>query len=362
MGFAPDLVIIKGNTNQSVCFKSTSLSGDNTLKLPSQAVAYSDAIQSLDSDGFTIGTHASVNTDAVIYYWMAFKEAAGNFLESSYTGDAVDGRSITGVGFQPQYIFIKGNDNLQAAWRDNAESGDTSYAYQAELYGTNLIQSLDTDGFTLGDSAYVNNNGKTFYYAAFRSETGIFTTGTYTGNGSDDRSITGIGFQPTIVFVKKRPGGTEAIAVARTSSLPSGESLYLGTDAVNLTNAIQTLESDGFQVGTAAEVNTNGVVYHYAAWKATSSGGTTTSTSTSTSTSTTTSTSTSTTSTSTSTTSTSTSTTSTSTSTTSTSTSTSTTSTSTSTTSTSTSSSTSTSTSTSTTTTLQYVFSVEEAT
>ena len=71
-------------------------------------------ISSLDSDGFTVGTDARVNSNGVAYHYVAWNETAGEFDVGIYTGDAVDNRSITGVGFQPEYVIIKDDTNKRA--------------------------------------------------------------------------------------------------------------------------------------------------------------------------------------------------------------------------------------------------------
>jgi hypothetical protein len=92
---------------------------------------------------------------------------------------------------------------------------------------------------------------------------GITKTGSYVGNGNDNRSITGVGFQPDFVMVM---GDVAAGAPAATSEMGSNKSKRLSGQQVLASNLIQNAsEADGFQIGSADEVNSNGLDYYYIA-------------------------------------------------------------------------------------------------
>jgi hypothetical protein len=87
------------------------------------------------------------------------------------------------------------------------------------------------------------------------------TAGTYVGNHNDSRSITGIGFEPLVVWVKR--AGTRA-SVWRPASLSGDASLSWSATALG-SDRIQALEPDGFEVGTDQDVNTNNQTYYHLA-------------------------------------------------------------------------------------------------
>ena len=89
-------------------------------------------------------------------------------------------------------------------------------------------------------------------------------TGTYTGNGADNRSITGIGFQPDIVFIW---GHADDISSEIGADVDNGYSKFVGTAVNYKQNAIQDMEADGFQLGTETSVNRDTTVYTYLAIK-----------------------------------------------------------------------------------------------
>jgi biotin operon repressor len=125
---------------------------------------------------------------------------------------------------------------------------------------TNHIQALQANGFQLGSNADVNESGTTFHYIAWATST-LVSTGSYTGNGSDSRNITGVGFQPLMAWIKRNDGQA---AVWRPSSLSGDSTLYWSSNGAT-SNRIQALQADGFQVGTQAQVNNRGSTYYYLA-------------------------------------------------------------------------------------------------
>jgi len=91
-----------------------------------------------------------------------------------------------------------------------------------------------------------------------------FNTVLWTGNGTDDRSITGVGFKPDWVWYKERSnvGDHTVHDVVRGA----GERLFpADTSAESLdANSLQAFETDGFQIGTNSDVNGN--TETYVAW------------------------------------------------------------------------------------------------
>ena len=89
-------------------------------------------------------------------------------------------------------------------------------------------------------------------------------TGTYTGNGVDDRAIT-IGFKPDLIIVK---ASTAQVGVLRTSSMTGDVSKPMAGATALGANLVQTLDPAGFTVGNATNVNTTGVAYTWVAFRA----------------------------------------------------------------------------------------------
>jgi hypothetical protein len=256
IGFQPDVVIIKAATNQAGVMRTSTMSGDRAKVLGSTGALLSNCIQSIGADGFTVGTDARVNAWGTAYYWVAMK-AGSDLAVGSYVGNGADNRSITGVGFQPIWVVTLG-DGSDSAFRPGPLPGDNSYLMTGSAASANLIQALQADGFQVGSDAAVNQSGTTFHYIAWATSPQV-NAGNYTGNHNDNRSITGAGFAPQMTWVKRT--GTRP-SVWRPASLSGDASLFWGATTLG-SDRIQALESDGFQVGTDQDVNTNGQVYYY---------------------------------------------------------------------------------------------------
>ena len=90
-------------------------------------------------------------------------------------------------------------------------------------------------------------------------------SGSYTGDGTDNRPITELNFTPDVVIVK---ADATQIAVIRTSD-DGRDAAKPMTGATGLTaNLIQSLDNRGFTLGTDPRVNGNGTEYYWIAFKA----------------------------------------------------------------------------------------------
>jgi hypothetical protein len=159
----------------------------------------------------------------------------------TWTGNGTSsGRSITGVGFQPDFVWGKARSvgyghGLYDAVRGTGKllvSNNTNQEATNFLYG--YLSSFDSDGFstTPGSSSNENWNQTNDTYVAWNwkangsgstntagsiistvsaNTTAGFSIVTYTGNGTIGATIGhGLGVVPSMLIVKQRTGGTEA--------------------------------------------------------------------------------------------------------------------------------------------------------
>ena len=170
VGFAPALVMLTDLTeNTSVRYRSTSVSGD-TLSL---STAHNpNEITSLDADGFTVDTGASVNTNTNTYHYFAVKPAA-NFAEGTYTGNGTDNRNLPAAAltFNPQLVQtrIGGGAAQFAVFKGASLAGDAALNYSNLASAANKIQSLTPAAgkFQVGTDNEVNANAFAYYWFAF---------------------------------------------------------------------------------------------------------------------------------------------------------------------------------------------------
>lgn len=263
LGCKPVVLMVKGSCEYAV-WRSATMEGDSTAQFAPRAANFAGGIKSLDADGFTVGTHATVNTPAIPYYWTAFADdGAGDMHIGSYIGDEVHGREINGLGLTPAIFWVKGENQVRSFWKTASIVGEpTMHFYVAADEPTDYIQALLADGFQVGSSTAINQIGITYHYVAFASLPGHIAEGIYIGNGLHGRLIAGLGLLPAMVWVKGT-GATDG--VFRPACMPDGTLIFRDLDPSG--NMIQALEADGFQLGTDSAVNADGVVYRWAAWR-----------------------------------------------------------------------------------------------
>ena len=115
-------------------------------------------------------------------------------------------------------------------------------------------------------------------YTTIDDPSAHFQTVLWTGNSTDNRSITNDGnsdLQPDWVWIKNRNSSQNHYAYDSTRGV-NVQLLPHDTPAEStVADRLQAFESDGFQVGASSEVNYNN--YTYVGWQWKANGGTTTS-------------------------------------------------------------------------------------
>lgn len=179
----------------------------------------------------------------------------------SYTGDGAATQAIAGVGFRPSLLMVwkethndynrlfKTDQDGLFAWFNNG-AGNTSQ------YLTDMIVSLDVDGFTVGDgTGFINvwnQNAVGYRFAAWGgSGSSNIKTGAYVGNGAATQAIVGVGFQPKLVIIMLDRDSLENDSCRPDTELvfdyfyDSGARAYLYNNA----DMIISFDADGFTVG-----------------------------------------------------------------------------------------------------------------
>jgi len=114
-----------------------------------------------------------------------------HFNTKLYTGDGATTLAVSGVGFQPDFTWIKNRSAADDHTLVDSVRGATNYLVSnesdAEVDDSTFVASLDSDGFTVGDDVVVNTS--TEDYASWNWKAGTTfdpaTAGTVTtGSGS----------------------------------------------------------------------------------------------------------------------------------------------------------------------------------
>ena len=155
------------------------------------------------------------------------------FNTITYTGDGSASRNITGVGFQPDWVWGKcRNVSVSHAIYDSVRGASNLInTNSSSAEGTNpALNAFVSDGFTVNSDSYFNGNSNTYVawnwkagtsFTNDASATGIGTidsTGSvntdagfsiisYTGNATTNAKVAhGLGVAPSMMIVKKRNG------------------------------------------------------------------------------------------------------------------------------------------------------------
>ena len=146
-----------------------------------------------------------------------------------YSGNSST-QSITGVGFQPDWLWLKSRSNAASHGLfdvlrviSGAEAILSSNTTAAENTGGAYISSFDTDGFTLNGNTSGNGSGHTYVGWNWKANgsgvlnevgdidstvsantTAGFSIVTYTGTGSASTVGHGLGVAPSMIIAKQR--------------------------------------------------------------------------------------------------------------------------------------------------------------
>ena len=164
---------------------------------------------------------------------MAIIDKPSDYFNTKlYTGTGSE-LAITGVGFQPDLSWFKTRSDANGHTLIDSVRGITkrlaSHNTQAEITQSDMLESFDSDGFTLGDDSnnYTNWSGKTWVAwnwkaggSASSNSNGSITSSvsantdagfsivSYTGNGTDGATV-GHGLtSPKLVLIKDRDNAT----------------------------------------------------------------------------------------------------------------------------------------------------------
>jgi hypothetical protein len=215
---------------------------------------------------------------------------AGNkFMDATlYTGNGST-QSVTGVGFQPDFVWIK--DRTSAEWHRlyDAVRGATKELYSnttnAEGTDANGLSAFNSNGFSVGTLNAVNKNTDAFVSWNWKANgagvtntagsitstvsantTSGFSVVTYTANGTNGATVGhGLNVTPAIYIVKRRNTTGNWVVVPGNSSLFGGSFyLQLNTTSAVISNSDVFTSYPGpsvFYLSTNADVNASGGTY-----------------------------------------------------------------------------------------------------
>lgn len=295
-GFAPDLVAIKFISETSTvswCVNDKVRGAGLPLRFDRQLNESSSAntLRTFESNGFKTGTSSLTNQSPYNYVGYSFRAggtassnttgtitsnvSAGDYLSiCTYSGNSTSGATYGhGLSGTPDIVFTKVR-NAQGNWMVTGPAvGTNSFVYldltNAAVSST-FIPVPGSSTITLAASATHNSSLNTYVSYCFKSVAGKVKIGQYTGNGSSSGPTVSLGFEPSILIIKRlsNSGSWLIWDNVRDTSNPNTNTIEVDNDnGENTSGPGVDFNSSSFQVKTGiTSVNSNGDDYLYLAF------------------------------------------------------------------------------------------------
>jgi len=207
-------------------------------------------------------------------------QAGKYFNPVLYTGTGAT-NSITGVGFQPDWVWIKARssayshrlaDSVRGAGKELFSNEDVAEATNS---ANGYVSSFNSDGFSLTSGVGVNGSGTTFVAWNWKANgagstntagtitstvsantTAGFSVVTYTGNGTSATIGHGLGVAPSFLIVKKRNAVRSWINYHQSL----GNTQFLELNNTNPANTASSVWNNTTPSSTVISVGTNSSV------------------------------------------------------------------------------------------------------
>ena len=196
--------------------------------------------------------------------YTIINKSTEHFNTKLYSGTGST-NAITGVGFQPDWVWIKARDHTYSHHLQDAVRGTGKDLYSnltdAEYSNANSLTTFGADGFTVGSDNGVNNGLKTYVSLNWLGANGTasntdgsitstvsanttsgFSIVSYTGNGTAGATVGhGLGVAPSMVIAKCRTadagwpvfhtslGGSNFVRLNQTSASASNSVMWNNT-------------------------------------------------------------------------------------------------------------------------------------
>ena len=221
--------------------------------------------------------------------YTTINKSAVHFNAKLYTGNDSANHAITGVGFKPDWIWIKSRSVATAHSLTDVVRGVgkniLSNSSAVQFTNTNYIKSFDSDGFTTNDDGDINGNNRTYAswnwkaggsqgssntdgslnttYTSVNTTAG-FSISTYTGNGYAGATVGhGLGAVPKMIIVKR----LNSVDNWRVYHASLGATKYLDLNGNGAANTSSTRWNDTeptssvFTLGNNTSVNASASTY-----------------------------------------------------------------------------------------------------
>ena len=252
------------NTNYFIAIGNGSSGSSPTIQLNAGNPAFSITSGNTDDNGYgnfeyapPSGYLALCTQNLATALSPTIDDGSQYFNTVLWSGNSVDDRSITGVGFAPDLVSIKNRGlSTNFYWYDTTRGADNqllSNATNAESTITNKLQAFESDGFQLGTSSEVNASSYNYVGWSWKANGGTtssntdgsitstvqvnttagFSIVTFTGNATAGATVGhGLGVKPDMIIAKNRSTTKDWLILHKAYEGTSAENMRFRTDAV----------------------------------------------------------------------------------------------------------------------------------
>ena len=211
----PDLVWLKnrstGSTNHALM--GTGLNTGEYIRSndTNAETSGADVINSIDSNGFEIGSSGAINNDSGDNYvaWCWKESTTAGFDIVTYTGNNSNRTISHGLGAALDYIIVKNRATTNQWCIYNRPRGATKFihldATDSESTASSVWNNTEPTSsvFSVGVSALTNGSSNSMIAYCFAEKKGYSKFARYTGNGNADGTFIYTGFKPALIIFKR---------------------------------------------------------------------------------------------------------------------------------------------------------------
>jgi hypothetical protein len=197
------------------------------------------AVSSYNSNGFSVGSRVQVNNSAENFVSWTFRKQAKFFDVVTYTGDGVNGRTIShNLGSTPGCIIVKKTNAASTyGWcvYHRGCSGTFNLMFNStEAQGTTFngeITSPTSTTFTVSSLGDVNGSGATFVAYLFAHDAGgfgltgtdnVISCGSFTTGAGSSFTAVNLGYEPQWLLIKASSGTSNWSLIDNMRGIPVG--------------------------------------------------------------------------------------------------------------------------------------------
>jgi hypothetical protein len=242
----------------------------------SSQVSLTDGLTSFNSNGFSLGTHASYNENAATQVSWTFRKAPKFFDVVTYTGNGVAGREIPhSLESAPGMIVVKSTSNPDAWYVYHVSTSETQSlvlnSTAASVVGSSLWNSTapTNTAFTIGSSTVVNRTGSTYVAYLFAHDAGgfgddgeqnVISCGSFVGAAN---VTVNLGYEPQWILYKKSSGTSDWFLYDTMRGLTSSNISNQLNPNSSAAEAASTSVNGGIVTSTGFKIDANTAFNEY---------------------------------------------------------------------------------------------------